>query len=347
MTRIRINIAEAENAAGQLRRAGSGLSELGGELDRAVGQLDLGVWQGTSRARIEPLLSQVDPRVRELAGVLGEQGARLMGVAEAFGRVDRESAQELSALPWVDFALSKGKAGSADGGAAPDGEEPFVRGQGDGFDIQYDDVRQGQLKDCYLMAALAAVAKDNPEIIRDMIQDNGDGTFTVTFHTHGLFAWSEWGTEEVTVRAEDLGEYGTSADQGELWPAIIERAYAEWQADGSYEGIEWGDSRNALAALTGVVGKNYVPFATWGLGDKIEDALEKGNPVTVGFVIGDLNWVQGDEGITGEHACAVVGIDGDQVTIYDQAKGTEFTTSLNHLKTHANWVSVSPLHGRA
>ncbi|MBL9039566.1 MAG: hypothetical protein JNG84_13690, partial [Archangium sp.] len=43
------------------------------------------------------------------------------------------------------------------------------------------DVRQGALANCYFPGAIAAVAATNPEVIRDMVKDNGNGTYTVTF----------------------------------------------------------------------------------------------------------------------------------------------------------------------
>src|SRR5262249_12393092 len=44
-----------------------------------------------------------------------------------------------------------------------------------------NDVRQGELSDCYFLAALGELAQDRPQAIKDMFTDNGDGTFTVRF----------------------------------------------------------------------------------------------------------------------------------------------------------------------
>ncbi|WP_083629280.1 eCIS core domain-containing protein [Tenacibaculum agarivorans] len=41
------------------------------------------------------------------------------------------------------------------------------------------DVRQGNLGDCYLLAALISIVKTNPDFIKDMMRDNGNGTVTV------------------------------------------------------------------------------------------------------------------------------------------------------------------------
>jgi hypothetical protein len=53
---------------------------------------------------------------------------------------------------------------------------PHLRG------IHPSDARQGYLGDCFTIASLAAVAQQNPQIIYDAIQDNGDGSFTVTLY---------------------------------------------------------------------------------------------------------------------------------------------------------------------
>lgn len=43
------------------------------------------------------------------------------------------------------------------------------------------DVQQGAIGDCWWMASMGAVADDGPEVIMDMIEENSDGTSTVTF----------------------------------------------------------------------------------------------------------------------------------------------------------------------
>jgi hypothetical protein len=48
--------------------------------------------------------------------------------------------------------------------------------------IHPNDVEQGLIGDCYLMSSMAAVADQNPDAINNMIADNGDGTYTVTFN---------------------------------------------------------------------------------------------------------------------------------------------------------------------
>lgn len=136
---------------------------------------------------------------------------------------------------------------------------PFAQGPGDAHAVDPDDIRQGQLNNCFLVAAMAAVAEQDPGFIQNMIQDNGDGTYTVTLHQYddgGLFGiGSGWEEVEVTVSADfpqnSAQLSGDSAGQAqEIWPQLIEKAYA--QLNGGYDGFENGGSpSNALATLTG------------------------------------------------------------------------------------------------
>jgi hypothetical protein len=65
-------------------------------------------------------------------------------------------------------------------------------------DICYFDIRQGGIGDCYLLGTLASIAHYNPSIIRNMIQDNGDETYTIRF-----FLWKDDVSE--TTRTETIG----------------------------------------------------------------------------------------------------------------------------------------------
>lgn len=144
----------------------------------------------------------------------------------------------------------------------------FAQGNGDQHAVDPNDVKQnGSVANCYLMASIAAVAEQNPQYIQDMIQDNGDGTYTVTLHEYdkgGLFGTGflgsgEWKPVEVTVTA-DFPESGSglSGDKDadgavEIWPQLIEKAYAELSRGGSddYANLDYGDATDALGAILG------------------------------------------------------------------------------------------------
>ena len=122
------------------------------------------------------------------------------------------------------------------------------------------DVKQGSIGDCYLLAALAAVAKSKPSVIENMIKDNGDGTFDVSVYED--VAWFGKDLEKKTIKVtntfqlNDKGEplyakRATGLDgKPALWVMLIEKAYA--QLHGGYQDIGGGgEGGDALEAITG------------------------------------------------------------------------------------------------
>lgn len=118
--------------------------------------------------------------------------------------------------------------------------------------ISASDIDQGGLGSCYLLAAAAGLAAQRPEAIIRMIQDNGNGTFTVRFP--GI-------SKPVTVSrptAEELNKYASRGANGSIWVAVIEKAYAQhtnnsrWfpKAD-SYEAVSGGFLSSGIHPLTG------------------------------------------------------------------------------------------------
>ncbi len=117
------------------------------------------------------------------------------------------------------------------------------------------DTAQGAVGNCFLIAAMAAVANASPSTIQQAITYNKEkGTYTVRFFEEGR------GGSRKAVHVE-VDEYlpverGTAdpayaGDPGvPLWPAIMEKAYAKWK--GGYDVIgEGGDGGAAMAELTG------------------------------------------------------------------------------------------------
>jgi Ca2+-binding RTX toxin-like protein len=99
-----------------------------------------------------------------------------------------------------------------------------------------EDIVQGNLGDCYFLAGLGMGLTRDPNIIRNMITDNGDGTYTVRFYKNG--AASGGAATYVTVdRAlpvdannnlifAGMGRSITDATLP-LWVPLIEKAYAQ------------------------------------------------------------------------------------------------------------------------
>jgi len=331
MTQIRINTEQVKAVGRQFDATGERLAEIGYELQRAIGSLDTWTWDGVSRQRAEPLLGQVRPASERVAGELDELGRVLARVAEAFEQEDNTAARNLEGMSWADligdagfdprifdlgFLFRFGPIVSIFGlpltvfGAIfsesfrnwlvtgdwityKDFEGHLFRGKGP-HGIHVDDINQGTLGDCYLMAGMGAIAVTDPQRIYDMIQKNADGTYTVTFHVveeiNGEFI-PTGETAQITVDASfptkdgESFAYGHSNDEKELWPAIVEKAYAKWKGgEGDYEDIEGGFSDKAMAELTGVSSHRVLTqnTTTDELRKDIQNALNSGHPVAAG-----------------------------------------------------------------
>ncbi|MFT3707494.1 MAG: C2 family cysteine protease [Archangium sp.] len=129
-----------------------------------------------------------------------------------------------------------------------DGGKLFVDG------VNFDDVVQGSIANCYMVGAFSAVAQANPDTIKNAIKENADGTFTVRFYE------KQYGGQmkpvDVTVDNDlpqsSMGSarYGKARDSKEMWVGVLEKAYAQWK--GGYETIgNGGYPGEVIASLTG------------------------------------------------------------------------------------------------
>jgi hypothetical protein len=215
--------------------------------------------------------------------------------------------------------------------------ETFVKGEGDANDIDPNDVKQGSLGYCDLLGGMAAVSRANPDYIRKLIKDNGDGTYDVTLYIKNN-AWDSKGSPKtVTVDSKfpssDKGlsaKYARSVDKGpngpELWTMLIEKAWAVHK--GTYSGIEGGNVNDdgkfsgAIALLTNLKEGYYTPSS---IGDKplaqmIADALSQKKPVAcdsknLDKEPPDLKAAADKAGVVGNHAYAPKSVDLGSLTI--------------------------------
>ncbi|RLC86883.1 MAG: hypothetical protein DRI37_06715 [Chloroflexi bacterium] len=108
MPQIRIDTHHTHEVAQRLLAEADRLSEIGHELQNAIGGLDTWAWDGRSRSRAEPLLARVRPESEWVKHQLEELGYKLVRVANIFEQKDNSAAGKLAALPWVDFEAVKG-----------------------------------------------------------------------------------------------------------------------------------------------------------------------------------------------------------------------------------------------
>ena len=119
--------------------------------------------------------------------------------------------------------------------------------------------RQGQVGDCPVPAACAAVAAVDAQAIRDLIRPTSDGNFVVTFHpvvgspVEVVVDNTVWAASPSTsVVSARYGTGGRDPQSGavESWFPLVEKAYAAWV--GGYEAVGRGTSvGKVLAELTG------------------------------------------------------------------------------------------------
>ncbi len=143
--------------------------------------------------------------------------------------------------------------------------------------VSADAINQGDIKNCYFMAALSSVAQSNPENIRQMIRDNLNGTYTVTF---------PGASRSVTVTRPtdaEMGVYGRSNNGSGMWPLVLEKAYSAYHGSSRnhtvYEGSEGGGfSNSGLDMLTGRSSTGYF-VGRESARQAIIDALSERRPV--------------------------------------------------------------------
>ncbi|MCB0537472.1 MAG: hypothetical protein KDE33_08080, partial [Bacteroidetes bacterium] len=98
-------------------------------------------------------------------------------------------------------------------------------------DILHSDVKQGELGDCYLLAALASIANKKPEYIRDIIDDSGNYP-VVYFYDDLLQTHKMYIDKKFWVHIEDehpiYAKFGSSLDnKREIWTMLVEKAWAK------------------------------------------------------------------------------------------------------------------------
>ena len=152
------------------------------------------------------------------------------------------------------------------GKRARDGGATWLYGDADdtgavsaGASQNADDVAQGSLGDCYTLSALALATRDGA-VCDDLIDDTYEdvGIYGVTLCVRGRWTmvwvdaqfpcWRPINAHGKQRRPKPI--YATSSDHREIWPNVVEKAYAK--VAGSYEAIgRGGRIAPALETLTG------------------------------------------------------------------------------------------------
>jgi len=189
------------------------------------------------------------------------------------------------------------------------------------------DMRQGALGDCYLIAALGALADSSPSSIENMFIDNGieNGvqSWTVRFYyndpARGYVA--DYVTVDAMLPGYSGGNllYARLGDANRWWMPLVEKAYAQWNATGK----EGRDGQNCYASLYGgcmeyvdaqILGRTattYSPARDPTAKQAVIDAIQRNAAVTAAiFATGDATEFNRLR-LVSSHAYQVVGYDDD------------------------------------
>ena len=225
----------------------------------------------------------------------------------------------------------------------------------------HTDVVQGQngsryLGDCWLLGSLAALAKNQPEVLENAITDNKDGT-----HTVRLFHRTPRGTYEpesirvqgtVPTTADGRDAYAQRTDPTELWVPLIEKAFAA--RAGNYGSLHAGVPGDALSALTGRPSTTTFSrdHSATGLGEELRAGQAEGRAM-VAASRADLSLARG--GVVPGHAHTVLDVkdvDGQtRVVLRDTfaqyepegngAKDGVFELSLEEFRSQFQYLNAS------
>jgi hypothetical protein len=186
--------------------------------------------------------------------------------------------------------------------------------------VDATDVRQGQLGDCYVPSAFAALAKAQPDALMKAFKDNGDGTYTVTFKQKD---WATGKFKDVPIKVDgDLyvrswggPYYGTSNDMSkqdpknmELWFPLAEKAYAQWKGDYNTIG-NGGASNDVFEAILGKEGhSDDIPSMSqdkvW---NEVKTAIDTKQPISAGTYGDDKEAMYTNTGVYADHSYSVLG----------------------------------------
>jgi hypothetical protein len=181
--------------------------------------------------------------------VLAGQPGDSIGVAVSDGRGNTDFSFVAGTLTAPGFPPR----GAIDDPAAVarDGSPATFVATGDLFvdGVSVHDPKQGQIGNCYVPAALAAIAHADPKAIEDLIHPNADGTVTVRFFDAQTFTPHEVVVDRDLYGAGGRAKYGAATQRdgngnAETWFSLVEKAYATWR--GRYDVVAQGGSVGRL-----------------------------------------------------------------------------------------------------
>jgi Ca2+-binding EF-hand superfamily protein len=213
--------------------------------------------------------------------------------------------------------------------------------------IRPDHIEQGEIGDCYFLAAVASLANtpSGKKQILNMIKENANGTFTVSFP----------GKKPVTIISPtdmELSLYSNCGQDG-MWLSVLEKGYAQLTNQSSlipllersnpYDKI--GNGALLMAGVGAVSGKStdtdvLLITSLETLRNKLKMAVAKQRVVTAGINKSLNPWNEGrtDNGLPMAHAYSVLDYNAktDEITIRNPWGSTEVTNASGGTRDGVN-----------
>ncbi|KAJ9472186.1 Calpain-type cysteine protease ADL1 [Diplonema papillatum] len=123
-------------------------------------------------------------------------------------------------------------------------------------DVKVSDIEQGTLGDCWWSCAVGILC-ERPKLLIDQIFATSDVKRTEKERALGIYRvrickegwWQDVVVDEYLPCAGMVPTYARHADPNNIWVSILQKAYAKLH--GSYEGMLYGETCDALCDLTG------------------------------------------------------------------------------------------------
>ncbi|HEX8912136.1 MAG TPA: C2 family cysteine protease, partial [Humisphaera sp.] len=180
-----------------------------------------------------------------------------------------------------------------------------------------DDVRQGMEGTCYFLAGLAAVARINPDQIRQAVVEMGDGTFVVRLYDGDTANYYRLDAD-LPVRPSDGSTagpvYARFGKENSIWVAMLEKAHATHNGD--YDEVDGGHVETPYEELALPLDTEHVPDYGAGsmnaVASDIAAAVAAKKAISVSTVSGSFNL--GDK-IVKSHVYTLVSINTTAKTV--------------------------------